>query len=249
MINKKPILILVSLLLIVFLVRDISAQIDLSNYELDMEEDFSKDMPDNVLMLDNSQWDVSSNRLEATDFSNSKSGALVFIFDNKTYSAKEPYIFSAVVDRNDYKYGVDFVGLIVGYNGSDKKNEVYSRSVKETEITYYSFATSDMQGYFTKRGEGWTGGGSIRPDVSGINLTQKHKLQINIKENSVELYINDKLVGSKDITIPDGKIGFFVWDCSGSNDPEFDGRSYFDDVKVYKSPTLTVIEPNETTLL
>lgn len=194
-------------------------------------EDFEHGMPENTLKLQqpvingslqwlepSDKWGIENGRLKATDFLNKSSGALVFVFADQEYDTH--YVFTALVDRPEYAWRVDGVGLVVGFD--------------EKEKSYWQFSTSDTQWWFSKHVPGasmYGIRGSLNPTY---NTTAPHTLQISVYPDYANLSINGIFLYSYNYKkIDPGAIGFYVWDSSGSNDPEFGGVSYFDDARVY----------------
>jgi len=246
---------IIAMLGIILLLGLVSAtELSTSDMVLDFSENFSNGMPVDYITqgratilsrglqdIDiSNKWEVLDGKLVATDYSNKTGGSMVFLFDNKTYSASEPYTFSAVVHRDTNGESeacktISSIGLAFGYNETDK--------------SFYEFSTSNNQGWFSKKTIGTTHSlcHSGCFDFYGVNLTGEHKLQVSVYDSHVVMIYNDKIVKDYQISIPDGKIGFYIWDSAGKNDPEFNGKNYFDNVQVYKSPTLEVINPKNNT--
>ena len=186
------------------------------------------------------KWIVKDSKLQVRDFSNKTSGALIFLFTDRVYSADENYTFSAVVDRKDYNSDWDSVGLIIGYNSTNK--------------SYYYFSASDRQIWFYSK--------KIKPPfvtchinsdcydraiIPSLNLAQERKMQINVNSNKVTLIINDVVISEINVRVQDGYIGFYIWDSTSGDGDYIDSESYFDDVLVYKQPVFTASQPENNT--
>lgn len=235
-------------LMAIFLIGFLSAQTPVLNFS----ENFANGIPGNSVMkgfatspLNNglnpanvtNQWKTINNKLEFSDYGNKIGGASIFIF-NKTYSGKDNYTFSADVFRdftgeNPASASSDHIGLIFGYNDLDS--------------SYYEFSTSTTQGWFLKDG-GKSPASYCHSDCfnfDGINLSEEKHFQVSVYENKVILSINRKIVKELNMKIPDGKIGFYMWDSSGQYDPEWAGKTYFSNVEVYTSPILEDVTPKD----
>ncbi len=217
--------IMLSLILGMFLISFVSANLDLSNSELIFSEDFNvtPDKLETYQKDDTQKWRVENEELLLDDY-NDSSGSMIYLINNETYSGE----YTILVDyyRLDYFADWDSVGIIVGL---------------QNETDYYLYSMSNYQNWFShKLTSHSTESVYFKDNPEGLDFNKFNTMQINVYEDRVQLINEGVFIKELDISIPEGRIGLYLWDCSGQRDAPFSSITKFDNIRIYKPMNITI---------